>query len=104
MDQEQRRLQLHEILEALLGSTNVYFQPPSTTQMAYPCIVYNRDRADTKFAGDKPYLYTKRYQVTYIDRSPISPVPDQIALLPQTTHSRSFAAQNLNHDVFDVYF
>lgn len=72
--------------------------------MQYPAIVYNRDYADTTFAGNAPYRYTKRYQVTVIDRNPDSTIPDHIAQLPMCTYNRFFAANGLNHDVFVLYF
>jgi hypothetical protein len=97
------RLQLQSLLEELLGSPNVYFQPPANVQMQYPCIVYKRDRADTKFAGNNPYRYTKRYLVTVIDRNPDSAIPDKIAALPKVAHERFFVADNLNHDVFTLF-
>lgn len=99
-----RRLELQSIFEAILGSGQVYFQPPSNVQMKYPCIVYNRDSAITQFAGDNPYRYTKRYQVTVIDRNPDSTIPDKVAALPMCIHNRFFTADNLNHDVFNIYF
>lgn len=99
-----QRLNLQTLLEELLGSRNVYFQPPASIQIKYPCIVYNRDDAITLHADNKPYSHTKRYQVTVIDRSPESPVPDKIAALPLCTFDRFFAADNLNHDVFTLYF
>lgn len=99
-----RRLRLQTILEEVLGNDNVYFQPPSNVEMRYPAIVYQRDSADTKFADNGPYSYTKRYQVTVISRDPESPIPDRMAALPMTTHERWFAADNLNHDVFTLYF
>lgn len=98
------RAQLQALLEELLGSDRVYFQPPANVQMQYPCVVYVRDNANTKFAGNNPYSYTKHYQVTVIDRNPDSPIPDKVAELPMCTHSRWFAADNLNHDVFSLYF
>lgn len=99
-----RRLLLQSLLEELLGSANVYFQPPANVQMVYPCIVYKRDTADTKFAGNKPYSYVKRYMVTVIDRNPDSEVPDKIAHLPQCLLNRNYAANGLHHDVFNLYF
>jgi hypothetical protein len=42
--------------------------------------------------------------VTVIDQDPDSEIPDKVAQLPMTTFDRWFAANNLNHDVFDVYF
>lgn len=97
-----QRLDLQTLLESL--TPNVYFQPPNNIQMQYPCIVYERDFARTEFAGNDPYRYEKRYQVTYIDRDPDSPVPDEIAKLRRCTFERHFKANNLNHDVFTIFF
>lgn len=99
-----QRLDLQTILEAELGSGNVYFQPPANVQMQYPCIIYKKDQARTEFAGNSPYRFTKRYQVTVVDRNPDSVIPDKIALLPMCTFDRHFVADNLNHDVFTLYF
>lgn len=98
------RLELEALLRVLLGSANVYFQPPATKQMEYPCIVYNKDNIDTKFADNGPYLHRKRYQVTVIDRDPDSDIPDKVAALPLCTFSTHFVSENLNHDVFSLYF
>jgi len=35
---ENRRIQLHEILCDVLGTRNVYFQPPESVDMNYPAI------------------------------------------------------------------
>lgn len=99
-----QRLQLQTLFEAIIGTRNVYFQPPANVQMNYPCIVYKRDNAITRFAGNTPYRYTKRYQVTVIDQDPDSEIPDKIAMLPMCVFNRHFAANNLNHDVFSLYF
>ena len=98
------RLELQDLLEELLGSTRVYFQPPSNVQMQYPCIVYQRDDARSFFANNRPYRYAKGYQVIFIDRDPDSPVPDKIAQLPMCTFDRHYKADNLNHDSFSLYF
>lgn len=93
---------LHDLLKEL--TTNVYFQPPNGLQMVYPCIVYKRDQANTIFADNNPYRNTKRYQVTVIDRDPDSVIPDKVAAFPLCTFNRFFTADNLNHDVFNLYF
>lgn len=97
-----RRLELQTLLETI--AANVYFQPPANVQMKFPCIVYKRDSADTMFAGNKPYRYTKRYMVTVIDRDPDSDIPDKVAALPQCLFNRNYAANGLHHDVFNLYF
>jgi hypothetical protein len=98
------RLQLQALLESILDSENVYFQPPNNIQMQYPCIVYTRDQATTAFADNDPYRYTKKYQVTVIDRDPDGIIPDKVASLPMCVHQRFFTADNLNHDVFNLFF
>lgn len=98
------RLELHSILVDILGSKNVYFQPPPTLKMSYPCIVYKRDYSDTSFADDKPYIQVKRYQLTVIDRDPDSEIPDKVAKLPKCAFDRFYTADNLNHDVFKLFF
>lgn len=97
-----RRLELHELLKGLCS--NVYFQAPPDDKMQYPCIVYTRDNADVKHAGNLPYSYKQRYQVTLIDRSPDSDILEKVAALPLCVYSRNFKANNLNHDVFVLYF
>lgn len=98
------RLSLQALLESLLGSANVYFQPPPSLQIEYPCIVYQRDSASTLFAGNNPYRYVKRYQVTVIEKNPDSIIPDKVAGLPMCTHVRFFTLKNLHHDVFTLFF
>lgn len=98
------RLELQSILVDLLGSDNVYFQPPPSVKMKYPCIVYSRDDEDTIFADDNPYRRVKRYQVTVIDQNPDSEFPDKVAELPLCTYDRFFTSDNLNHDVYKLFF
>lgn len=98
-----RRIEFQRILEGVLGSPNVYFQPSPDDKMDYPCIVYERDNASTKHADNNPYNFTQRYQVTYIDLMPDSDVVRMLAALPLSDFSRYFATSGLNHDVFVIY-
>jgi len=99
-----RRLELHEILVSILGSRYVYFQPPSSIKLNYPCIIYSRDAKDEKFANDELYFGKMRYEVTIIDANPDSLIPDEIAQLPFTSFVRHFTLDNLNHDIYSIYF
>jgi hypothetical protein len=99
-----QRLSLHQILKDLLGSSNVYFQPPATVKLAYPCIVYRRSDIDTAFADDVPYAINKQYQVTVIDSNPDSLIPDMVGNLSKCLFDRHFTADNLNHDVYNIYY
>jgi hypothetical protein len=99
-----RRLQFQALLESLHPGLKVYFQPPATITMVYPCIKYERDRATTEFANDRPYTFNQKYQVTLISRPPDTDIYDKLAALPKTVHDRFFVIDNLNHDVFSIYF
>ena len=97
-----QRLDLQRILEEF--TTNVYFQPPENVQIQYPCIIYKRDFAETHFADNKPYSYERRYMITVIDQNPDSEIPGKVATLPKSLFNRFYTVDNLNHDVFSVYF
>lgn len=96
------RLQLHDILLSFVP--NVYFQPPTNVKLKYPCIVYHRDFAVTEFADDIPYMHELRYLVTVIDRDPDSDIPGKVAALPKSLFNRFFTSDDLNHDVYRVFF
>ena len=96
------RAELHTKLKSFVD--NVYFQPPTNVKLLYPCIIYHRDYAKTEFADNSPYQHTQRYMVTVIDQDPDSDIPGKVAMLPMTLFNRWFAADNLNHDIYTVYF
>lgn len=99
-----KRLELDALLREVLGSGNVYFQPPATIQMAYPAIVYQRDGMEVTFADNSKYSRTVTYQVTVIDENPDSPVVDRVADLVKSRHVAFFVTDGLNHDVFRLFF
>lgn len=96
------RLQLHQLLKTF--TEHVYFQPPTNIQLQYPCIIYNRDFAETQFADDIPYNHELRYMIMVIDPDPDSDIPDKVASMPKSSFNRFYTADELNHDVFNVYF
>lgn len=96
------RLNLHQLLKAI--TDNVYFQPPTNVQLIYPCIIYKRDFADTKFADNEPYTHKLRYMITIIDQDPDSEIPGKVAALPMSVFNRFYTVDNLNHDVYSMYF
>ena len=82
----------------------VYFQPPETVKLRYPCIIYSRDSGKTEFANDKPYQHEVRYSVTVIDKNPDSKLLEKVAMLPMCSFERHYIADNMNHDVFNLYY
>lgn len=99
-----RRTDLQAILERTLGSKNVYFQPPANVCMKYPAIVYSLSGIDPLDADDAEYLQPRAYEVTLIDKNPDSLTIGKLSKLPYTRFNRHYTADNLNHDVFTLYY
>lgn len=98
------RLKLQTELEELLGSKNVYFQPPESVKIKYPAIVYSLDKINTNFANNSIYKKSDCYNVTLIDRDPESEYVNKILQLPMCSFDRAYTSDNLNHFVFTLYY
>lgn len=98
------RLELQTLLENILGSRNVYYQPPASVIMKYPAIVYSRYDIENFHANNRPYAQAMAYQVTVIDKNPDSDYVKKISMLPLCRYDRHYVADNLNHDVFTLYY
>ena len=100
---QSRRIQLHTKLERLLGSRNVYFQPPTGTKIQYPCIVYNLATAYDMHADDQIYGRMYRYTLNYITKDPDDPRRDLIDDLPYCAFDRVVVNDNLYHFYYTIY-
>lgn len=98
------RLDLQTLFENLLGSRNVYYQPPASVSMKYPAIKYSRDDIENRFANNGVYAQKVAYSVTVIDKNPDSEIVKKVSKLPMCSFDRHYTADNLNHDVFTLYF
>lgn len=98
------RLELQTLFEELLESENVYYQPPASVFMNYPAIVYSRNNIENDFADNSVYSQYTSYQVTVIDENPDSEYVKKVSSLPKCRYDRHFVSDNLNHDVFTLYF
>ena len=98
------RLKLQSELEELLGSRNVYFQPPASLEMKYPAIVYHRSNIRNTFANNSVYKQNDAYEIVVIYKDPDSDIPRKVSLLPLCSFDRHYVADNLNHDTFTTYY
>lgn len=98
------RLDLHEILCGVLNSRSCYFQPPSSVRMQYPAIVYSRKDVEKRSADDIAYRRLPCYELILIDKNPDSEFVDKLLDLPYCSFDRHYESDNLNHDVFTLYF
>lgn len=100
----ENRVKLHEKLVEILGSRNVYFQPPETLKLQYPAIVYTRSDIKNTFADDEVYKQSCFYELTVIDYDPDSEIVSKVSKLPKIRFNRHYASDNLNHDTFTIYY
>ena len=107
----QRRLELHSILCGLLecseqGETcRAYFQPPKSLVMKYPCIRYSREKIATDKADNQNYLIHDCYQLVLMYKDPDSDLPRKvIEAFSMCSHVDHYTADNLYHDIFNLYY
>lgn len=97
-----QRADLQALLETLVD--DVYFQPPTNVSLRFPCIIYKRNTDWVKHADNDLHLRMLQYEVTVIDRDPDSMIPVEVAKLPMCRFQRHFTADDLNHDVYNLYW
>lgn len=97
------RLDLQSKLVELLGSDHVYYQPPESLKMEYPCIRYSKSDIESANADNIKYSKNTRYELIVIDKRPDNAVIQKILDLPYTSFDRHYTSNNLNHDVIIIY-
>lgn len=98
------RLDLQSLLEELLGSRNVYYQPPESIKMQYPAIRFSKKNIASTHADDSKYLLRDCYDIIVISRSPDDPVIKKLLALPYCSYDRQYVADNLYHDSLIIYY
>lgn len=98
-----KRVDLQHELESFIS--NVYYQPPSTIKMTYPCIVYFKNSKSTERANDSRYLGTQGYQITLMEHNPDSEIADDIeGHFEHCAISQYFTVDNLNHTTLNLFY
>lgn len=98
------RLDLQSLLEELLESRNVYYQPPESVKMQYPAIRYSKKSIQSAYANNSKYLMRDCYELIVISRKPDNPVIKRLLALPYCSYDRPYIADNLYHDVLTIYY
>lgn len=99
-----RRLELQSKFEELLGSRNVYYNPPATLKMQYDAIRYSLSGLHTTHANNAKYSKMKRYDGVVISRDQDPEVVDKLLELQYCSLGTPYKADNLNHYPFTIYY
>lgn len=99
------RVELHNELKAVLGSSNVYFQPPSNVSLKFPCIIYSLSAVDTDHADDQVYTLNRRYTVQHIFKDVNNDlIDDLLGRFSYISYDRRFVNDNLYHDNYSIFY
>lgn len=101
---DQRRIQLNEKLSQILGSKNVYFNPPESIKLKYPAILYKRTGVDVQRADNDVYKSIKRYDITIISPDPDNGLADKVIKELKGYYNTCYTADNLYHDSLTIYY
>lgn len=105
MSEIDKRLQLQSKFEEILGSRKVYFQPPETMKIDYPCIIYFKSNLPISYANNGIYKQKQGYTVTYVDKNPDSEMPNTILHSFEYIRIDSYyRSEGLNHTKFILYY
>lgn len=103
MAEMDKRLALHTKL--LTFCTNVYFQPPETMKLQFPCILYFKTSVPASYANDLIYKYKQGYTVTVVDKDPDSEIAYDIMKNFEYCRIDSFyKSEGLNHTKLTIYY
>ena len=77
-----RRLELQNLLETI--TPHVYYQPPATVKMEFPCIVYKKavnsytGHGGVEYADGSIYFYKQKWDIQVIDRKTDSDICSEV--------------------------
>lgn len=98
------RAALHSLLVSAISSGKVYYQPPETLKMEYPCIRYTKKAPNVKNADNAKYSIINQYEITIISKTPDDPSIDAILAMPMSRFDRHYISDGLNHDVISLFY
>lgn len=96
------RTEMQSMLEEVLGSSNVYFQPPSNTSIKYPCIVYSFERFNINHADNQPYIVTGRWHIHHMYKNPKNDLKEKFLYVPFCTFDRRIVTEGVYNDYYNI--
>lgn len=106
MEMPWTRIELQEAFEEFMASNDghVYFRPPESTKLKYPCIIYRVKSGDSQYANNRSYIFHISYDVQIIHKEADTDLRERfISRFPKCRFDTSFIVDNLNHENFVLY-
>lgn len=93
-----RRTKLIREIKQVIDSSNVYFQPPESLKLNFPCVICSYDNVESAYADNLSYQRFKHYRLLVVDKNPDSKLPDLIMdHFSYTSPGRPYISDGLYH-------
>lgn len=106
MDEEARRLFLHNLLETIFPDLLVYFRPPGNMHLNRPCIRYEPKAAEPSWSNNSAFVIGGRYQISILSDLPGYSNADLMFDLANSgvviTSNNTYTSDDVVHQVFIV--
>ena len=97
------RIEMQELLEDIIGNSNVYFQAPPNVGMKYPAILYSFENFDRRDADNKPYILSGRWQITHMYKSIKNDLKEKFIFeIPNCSFDRRIVADGIYNDYYII--
>jgi len=96
-------LTVHSYLASLFPTVTLYFQPPETLKLTYPCIIYSIENIFTRHADNRPYKIKNRYSLMLITRTLDETLNDILLSIESARFERLFIGENLYHFIVTIH-
>ena len=98
------RAEVQKLLEEVLGSKNVYFQPPPNTSIKYPCFVFKFNKFHRRNADNTPYILTGCWEVHHMYKSVNNDLKEKMLFIaPWVEYDRRIVADGVYNDYYTIY-
>lgn len=98
------RKELQSALEGITGVNKVYFQPPESIRLEYPCIVYSIKNHGFNHANDDKYIGVDKYEAVLIQKTYNESLIKSILRMKFCSHDAEYLNDNLYHDAFTIFW
>lgn len=97
------RIEMQELLEDIIGNSNVYFQAPPNVGMKYPAILYSFENFDRRDADNKPYILSGRWQITHMYKSIKNDLKEKFIFeIPNCSFDRRIVTDGIYNDYYII--
>lgn len=85
-----------------IDGVNLYFRPPSSLMITYPCVIYDLKVVDVRHSDNQVYSDGERYEVSYITSTQDDRNWTRLRDIPGSRWIRNFNKENLYHHIFEI--